>query len=172
MSKEDKTQMSLAEVIASKRAIQQSNALPEHYERLRMQAKLSGQEIIVRDLSQYAGKQLAENVQYSMSDGTKMPDGKEKDTHSLDAFGKDLHVKAKSSTLPELGGLIPAQNILSKRPAATEKERQQLDDYFKKVVETSEDHIFVTPKKSIDGKQYDICFYSDPKKTKWCSICL
>ncbi len=158
MSREDKPQMSLDNVMRNKRAIQESNALPEHYERLRMQAKLTGQEIIVRDLSQYAGKQLAENIQYD-------PSTAEEDTHKLSAFGKDLHVKAKSSTLPELGGLIPAQNILSKRPAVSKDEREKIDEYFKKGVDAPDsEHKFVTPKKTVDGKEYDICFYSDPNK--------
>ena len=138
----------------SKTAIVEGNMLGEHGMRLRSFAMKEDRIIGIRDLSGYASSQMADKVGIGTAGSG--------DPYSLDAFGKDIHVKAKSSVFAEIGGLIPAQNILSKKPETSAAERRKKDEYHTHLLDTPEsEHIFVTPTKKVDGKSYDICFYED-----------
>ena len=121
----------LSGLVVSKHAVIDGNMLGEHGMRIRKFAMQNDMVIVIRDLSTFAGKQLSERVDYdspvmttqSKSSSFSSVDSgsaSSSDTHRVEGSGKDLHLKAKSSTYPEIGGLIPAQNILSKKPASTE----------------------------------------------------
>ena len=139
----------------SKHAVIEGNMLGEHGMRLRAFSMKEDRIIGIRDLSGYASGQLADKL--TIGESAKG------DPYGLDALGKDLHVKAKSSVFEEIGGLIPAQNILSKRPETTEAERTRKDEYYASLLNLDDsEHKFVTPTKKVGDKSYDICFYTDP----------
>lgn len=138
----------------SKKAVIEGNMLGEHGMRLRAFSMKEDRIIGIRDLSGYASGQLADKVNIGAAGSG--------DPYSLDALGKDLHVKAKSSVFAEIGGLIPAQNILSKRPEGSDAERTKKDKYYASLLELPDsEHQFVIPTKKVDGQSYDICFYTD-----------
>ena len=138
----------------AKQDIYESNMLGEHGMRFRDMAMTKGIIVGVRDLSGFAGSQLADKLSIGEAGSP--------DPYGLEALGKDFHVKAKSSVFEEIGGLIPAQNILSKKPEATEEERLKKDQYFASLLDAPDsEHKFVTPTKNVNGKDYDICFFQN-----------
>lgn len=139
-----------------KKAVVEGNLLGEHGYRLSQFAMQEDRIIGVRDLSTFAGSQMAEKIGIGAA-------GSSEDVYSLDAYGKDIAVKAKSSLFPEIGGLIPAKNILSKKPMADANEREKLDNYFEGLVKKDgSKHSLVVATKEIEGVKYDIEFKTDP----------
>jgi len=161
----------------SKHAVIEGNMLGEHGMRIRQFAMHNDMVIAIRDLSSFAGSQLASRIQYSSPASGELTSrsksssfssddsgsASSRDTHRLEGAGKDLHLKAKSSIYHEIGGLIPALNILSKKPAETPRERARIDGTFEEILrEPDSPYATITPRKSVGKKSYDICFYQKP----------
>lgn len=153
MPGKDQTQIKLTDILSKRRKIIEGHVMGEHAMEMLMFARQNNTVIAIRDLSPYADRRLAESLFDNFENERK---------RSYKSTGKDITVKSKSAVDQEIAGYIPIKNLLSKKPARTELEREEIDGKLKQTLDQQDAKYKSIPVViSSNGTEYELYYYLD-----------